>query len=152
MCPILVYESLKLLVDRWVTRCRLSLYNLLGFLPETKIRLKLQGWFYEHYKLYGLILMIILVLYDIIFNEGNLTKVFYVMPLVFLYYLLCKYEEVLNLYTFDQEECISSYLYHEILDSAEPGFIAFSTNRVISLEDFENIIKKISLIHNIRQY
>lgn len=136
------YESLKYLVDRWVVFCR-SFYKLLRILPETKGRIKIEDWLYAHYKLYGLILIIILAIYDILFNEGNITKVFFALPFIFFYYLLCKYEEVLFLYSFEQEECIVSYLYFTIIPSEDPNIIEFSNEKIIPVEDFNNLLLNI---------
>lgn len=88
-------------------------------------------------------IMIFLIIYDALFNKGNITKIFYIMPFVFIYYLLCKYEETLFLYTFEEEECIVTYLYFNILIPEEPGFIEFSNNKRISLEQINNLLNTI---------
>ena len=136
------YESLKYLMDRWIVRCRSLISNSIILLPKTKIRTAIENWLYTYYKLYGLISMLLLFLYDVFFNEGNIQKVFYIMPFVFIYYLSCKYEEILFLYTFDQEECITTYLYFDIILS-ESSFVQFSNEKMISREELNNILENV---------
>jgi hypothetical protein len=137
------YESLKYLIERQIIRCRSIVTKCIKFLPDTEVQQKLVIWFSTNYKLYGVILMIFLIVYDTLLNKGNITKVFYIMPFVFLYYLLCKYEETLFLYTFDEEECIVTYIYFEIITPEEPGFVAFSNDKMISFEQLNNIIANV---------
>lgn len=105
------YESLKYLVDCWVVFCRSFFWKRLDKLPETKVRIKIQDRLYAKYNFYGFFFNAYFISFDFCVNKGNITKIFYAMLFIFFYYLLCKFNDVLSLYTCEQEKYIVSYIY-----------------------------------------
>jgi hypothetical protein len=113
---------------------------------------------YDHYKITkitqflvkirdknALVILLLLIIYDIIFNNFVLTKMYYFMPIVFLYNLIKLIDHILSICQPFEEGVIASHLYFNIesinLDTFE---IHYENNFEATLQDLKDIENKLN--------
>ena len=93
----------------------------------------------------ALIILILVIIYDITFNNFVLTKMYYFMPVVFLYNLIILINKILSICEPFEEGVIASHLYFNIekfnMDTFE---IQYENNFEATLQDLKDIETKLN--------
>ena len=101
---------------------------------------KLMCWLDLHYQLYGIAIMVVLFFYDLLINKGIITKIYYVFPLNFIYFLGCKLYALFLVYENTEEVWICTYLYADIV-STDLELIRFSNGIPITIDDINYLLE-----------
>jgi hypothetical protein len=96
-------------------------------------------YYKSHFNTY---MMLSFFLYDVFFNNLIITKIYYILPLIFCYYLLTKY---LNIPIFiERADCIKVHYYlTKKIKTRTNTIIIFDDNTEVNIEDIKIINRKI---------
>jgi predicted CDP-diglyceride synthetase/phosphatidate cytidylyltransferase len=101
---------------------------------------KLEELSYQLYEYYVIYLLLIFSFYDLYFNNLIFTKIFYLLPFVFIFYLIVNYHKFLDqISVVEKDLAICCYYYSSIVLIEEKNFTSFKKltfkNNVIFYED-----------------
>ena len=114
--------------------------KLLGITVDEYNLTQYEFLFLNLQKFYALFILLLLILYDIIFNNFVLTKFYYFLPIAFLYSLLVYVDEF---YTFTkmEEYDIACYFYIEkVLETEDEVF--YANGHSLNKKDFNDDLQR----------
>jgi hypothetical protein len=117
-----------------------KLKKILGITVDESNLTQYEFLFLNLQKFYALFILLLLVLYDIIFNNFILTKFYYFLPIAFLYTLLV-YVDQFYTFTKMEEYDIACYFYIEkVLETEDEVF--YANGHSLNKKDFNEDLQR----------
>lgn len=154
------YDKFRYKFYTWHDRFSLCFYNLYSFvsknfiihikkekLDHSKIS-KIEVLLIKYCKFNALFILVLLIIYDLIFNNFILTKFYFFIPFVFIYNMIFMFFNILTLMEKTNECIVACVLYYKIIGTDE-NLIYFDNNVSFDLLDYNiSLIEINSLINN----
>lgn len=125
-----LYRNLLKIISKYILKKEYNYYNTN----------KITNYLYKIRDKNALFILIILIFYDIIFNNFVLTKMYYFIPIVFLYNLVKLINDIFSIYEPFEEGLIVSHLYFNVES------LDIKTNNIVYVNNFEGTIQDLKNI------
>lgn len=118
----------------------LKIAYLIQYLFPKSTRNTIRRYLYNYKSYYGLILLLIFFVYDILYNNMILFKFYYALPFVFCYQLLLIISRF-RVLTDDEENILCLVLYHQLLYfDVDNNTYVYKNNYSFTIDDMNEVM------------